>query len=158
MCVACMSLVMLFFFLSLACSSVCSTTSTRTSTSWVSCFSLVRLCRIFTTGATKQIIYEWTNVSRKLYNKGVCVWCDVLPPSDMLLPFSSISCLTFSSSSQICMQHYKSVIKYYENMRRLFVFVCVCYVAWVLWTLNVFNRLYHRFPTLVLACPLSCTL
>ncbi len=49
-----MSLVMLFFSLSLACSNVCSTTPIRTSICSISCFSLVRLWRIFTTGAATQ--------------------------------------------------------------------------------------------------------
>lgn len=49
--VACMSRVMLDFSLSLACRSVCSTTPILTSIWTISCFSLVKLCRIFTTGA-----------------------------------------------------------------------------------------------------------
>lgn len=49
--VACMSRVMLDFSLSLACRSVCSTTPILTSIWTISCLSLVKLCRIFTTGA-----------------------------------------------------------------------------------------------------------
>lgn len=49
--VACMSRVMLDFSLSLACRSVCSTTPVLTSIWTISCLSLVKLCRIFTTGA-----------------------------------------------------------------------------------------------------------
>lgn len=54
MLVACMSRVMLDFSLSLACSSVCSTTPILTSIWTISCLSFVKLCRIFTTGAADE--------------------------------------------------------------------------------------------------------